>query len=291
MIWTRIQKLMHRSLQTGVNPSWWNKVLWNFQEKLRGNIAIVIATTTTTIMQKFNLILSVLRCFSCEFLAFQYRVPYLLGLKKVFSLSGKHHIYILYFWHLRSRADGPNLWPLPLSVYRVTAWTLTSRGDTKRWWWYYYLYPWLNPSIKYNQVWDGILQPGIHPSRLALVPGDSQGSFFTTVSLMQEVLRGKLVSQGMGFYLGLCSSVVTPPVTSLRWPSPLCFRWCLQGSEGGAVHRKKWAQRRLPITAPVSVQQQIKLIQKPKQSAENRTQLSKKLSYTVAMTFNQSSNR
>lgn len=47
----------------------------------------------------------------------------------------------------------------------------------------------------------------------------------------------------------------------------------------------------LPITAPVSVQQQIKLIQKPKQSAENWTQLSKKLSYTVAMTFNQSSNR
>lgn len=43
-----------------------------------------------------------------------------------------------------------------------------------------------------------------------------------------------------------------------------------------------------PINAPVSVQQQLKLIHKSKQSVENWTQLHKKLSYTVAMTFNQS---
>lgn len=60
---------------------------------------------------------------------------------------------------------------------------------------------------------------------------------------------------------------------------------------GRGTQEEKSPKEILPITAPVSVQQQIKLIPKPKQSAENRTQLSKKLSYTVAMTFNQSSNR
>lgn len=148
-----------------------------------------------------------------------YRAPYLLGLKKVFSLPGKHHLYILFFWHLRSRADGPNLWPLPLSVYWVTAWTLTYRGDTVSWWWCYYLYPWLIASIKEKQVWDGILRPGIWVG-WPEPQGMARGHFLPLWVWCRKFLGGKFVSHGMEFYLGLCGSAVTPPVTSPRLVNP-----------------------------------------------------------------------
>lgn len=176
-------------------------------------------------------------CFSHEFMTLQYRVVYLLGLKKVYSLPGKHYIYNFFFFFY-SWAE-----QIDLTFGHAPAWTLTYKGDTKSHTVITSQHGLLPPLKRKGSVM-GSCSGDVR--RLLSTPGERWGHSIPPWARCRKFLEEKLIRHGMEIYLGLCRSGITSPVTSPRLTNGLVVRWrvgllvCVSG-DGLDEGKKAWS--------------------------------------------------